>query len=348
MEEEKGARSFGPVQTAATEGWRTRSWPFTPRAEPQSGTKPGQARVEEEKGARPFGPVSTAATEGWRTRPWLFTARAEQVISFGGPVAEETLRMTNDEEPVEKAIMASSSAAVTSEDSANSKLSTLVAPAEHLLGEVREPLSGGVSTPLLEGVSTPSGVRALPETARPSPAHVPATARMGAAIRNNRIHRPNVITRRAVPELTSAVTRYKGVRPNKNNNDDGDNINRNNHNNHEALAERFQPSTLHKLRQLGIYTISDTPDGNDINNNNNHAALAERFQPSTLHKVRQLGRYTNTDTPDTAHELDAEAVPAEVAHTRTNTEPSCSGRGESDRVPNTFKEGMAGLRHHTS
>ena len=31
--EEKGARPFGPVSTAATEGWRTRPWPFTPRAE---------------------------------------------------------------------------------------------------------------------------------------------------------------------------------------------------------------------------------------------------------------------------------------------------------------------------
>ena len=120
-----------------------------------------------------------------------------------------------------------------------------------------------------------------------------------------------------------------------------------NNNNHAALAEPFQPSTLHKLRQLGIYTKTDTPDDNDINNNND-AALAERFQPSTLHKVRQLGRYTNTDTPHTAHQLDAEAVPAEVAYTRTNTQTSCSGEGESDRVPNIFKEGMAGLRHHTS
>ena len=48
--------------------------------------------------------------------------------------------------------------------------------------------------------------------------------------------------------------------------------------------------------------------------------------------MRQLGRYTNTDTPDTAHQLDVEAVPAEVTHTRTNTQPSCSGVGESDYV----------------
>ena len=51
------------------------------------------------------------------------------------------------------------------------------------------------------------------------------------------------------------------------------------------------------LRQLGIYTITDTPDDNDINNNN-HAALAQRFQPSTLHKLRQLGFYAKKITPD--------------------------------------------------
>ena len=59
----------------------------------------------------------------------------------------------NDEEPVEKALMASSSVAVTSEDSANSSLAILVAPAEYLLGEVRKPLSGGASTPLSRGGS---------------------------------------------------------------------------------------------------------------------------------------------------------------------------------------------------
>ena len=109
-------------------------------------------------------------------------------------------------------------------------------------------------------------------------------------------------------------------------------------NNHAVLAERFQPSTLHKLRQLGLYTNTDTPDDNNINNN--HAALTERFRPSTLHKLRQPGRYTNADMPDTAHQLDVEAVPAEVASIRTNTQPSFSGGGESDRVPNTFKEAM--------
>ena len=39
------------------------------------------------------------------------------------------------------------------------------------------------------------------------------------------------------------------------------------------------------------------------------------------------------------NQLDAEAVPAE-AYTRTNTQPSCSGGGESDHVPNTFKGTM--------
>ena len=184
----------------------------------------------------------------------------------------------NDEKPVEKALMASSSVAVTSKDSANSSLAILVAPAEYLLGEVREPLSGEASTLLSWGALTPSGVRASPKTARHSPAPVPATARTGDAIRNIRIHRPNVVTRRAAAELTCAVTRYKEARPNKNNNNDDVNIN---DNNHAALAERFQPNTLHKLRQLGIYTITDTPDDNHINNKD-HAALAERFQSSTL------------------------------------------------------------------
>ena len=71
-------------------------------------------------------------------------------------------------------------------------------------------------------------------------------------MRNNRVHRPKVVTRRAAAELTGAATRYRGVRPNNNNND--------NNNNHAALAELFQPSTLHKLRQLGLYTNTDTPD----------------------------------------------------------------------------------------
>ena len=35
VQEEKVTRPFGPVQTAATERWRTRPWPFNPRAEPQ-------------------------------------------------------------------------------------------------------------------------------------------------------------------------------------------------------------------------------------------------------------------------------------------------------------------------
>ena len=146
VEEEKETRPFGPVQIAATEGWRTRPWPFTPRAERQPVTKPAIARVEE-KGVRPFGLVSTAATEGWRTRPWPFTPRAGQAICIGGSVAEETFGMANDEEPVEKALMALSSVTVISKDSPNSNLATLMAPAESLPGEIREPLLGGASTP---------------------------------------------------------------------------------------------------------------------------------------------------------------------------------------------------------
>ena len=56
--------------------------------------------------------------------------------------------MANDEEPVEKALMASSSVAITSEYSANSNHTTLMAPAESLPGELRGSLSGGASTPL--------------------------------------------------------------------------------------------------------------------------------------------------------------------------------------------------------
>ena len=39
--------------------------------------------------------------------------------------------------------------------------------------------------------------------------------RRGAAMRNNRMYRPNVVTRRAAAELTGAVTPYRGVSPNK-------------------------------------------------------------------------------------------------------------------------------------
>ena len=46
------------------------------------------------------------------------------------------------------------------------------------------------------------------------------------------------------------------------------------------------------------------------------------------------------NAPDTAHQLDAEVVVAEVAYTMTNTQPSCSGGGESDRILNTLKEAM--------
>ena len=95
-------------------------------------TKPTKALVEEEDGARSSFPSPTAATEEWRTHPWSFPPRAESAISFGGLVAEKksnlwyTFEMANDEEPVEKALMASSSVAITSEDSVNSNLVTLM------------------------------------------------------------------------------------------------------------------------------------------------------------------------------------------------------------------------------
>ena len=110
-------------------------------------------------------------------------------------------------------------------------------------------------------------------------------------MRNNRVLWPNVITRCASAEPTGTVIRYKGVRPNN-------------------------------------------------NHNHNHAALTERFQSSTLHKLRQLRLYTNTDIPDTAHPLDDKAAAAEVTYTMTNTQPSCPGGGKSDRIPNTLKETM--------
>ena len=190
--------------------------------------------------------------------------------------------------------MALSSVAVTSKDSVNSNLTTCMAPGEPFPGYVREPLSGGASTP--------SGERASPKTAQPLLPPVPATARRGAAVSDIRIHRHNVVTRRGAAELTGVVTRYRRVRLNENNNEDNKNIN----NNHATLVDRFQPNTLHKLRQLRLYTNTVTPDYNIINNNN-HAALAERFRPSTLHKLRQLGLYTNTDMPDTVLRKASEA-----------------------------------------
>ena len=63
--------------------------------------------------------------------------------------------MATNEEPVENALMASSSVAVTLEDSTSSNLATLKALAESLPGKVREPLPGEASTPLSEGASTP-------------------------------------------------------------------------------------------------------------------------------------------------------------------------------------------------
>ena len=84
------------------------------------------------------------------------------------------------------------------------------------------------------------------------------------------------------------------------------------------------------------------PNSNNNNNINinNYAALAEGSQPSTLHKLRQLRLYTNTDTPVTVHQLDVEAVAAEVTYTTTNTQSSYSGGGELGCIPTTFKEAM--------
>ena len=97
----------------------------------QPTTKPTEAQVAE-KGTWSFGPPTTAATEGWSARAWPFTPRAEPAVSFGGPVAEEKLNrcymfgMSDDEEPVEKTLMASSSAAFTSQYSVNNNLVTIM------------------------------------------------------------------------------------------------------------------------------------------------------------------------------------------------------------------------------
>ena len=56
----------------------------------------------------------------------------------------------------------------------------------------------------------------------------------GAAMRNNRIPGPNVVTRLVSVERTGAVPRERGVRPNNNNSQ-------------VALGALFQPSTLHEL-----------------------------------------------------------------------------------------------------
>ena len=92
---------------------------------------PAKARVEEE-GGRPFDPAPIASTESWKTRRYLFRPRTEPTNSFGGPLAEKksnlcyTLGMANDEESVETAIRASSSVVITSSDSVNSNLVTLI------------------------------------------------------------------------------------------------------------------------------------------------------------------------------------------------------------------------------
>ena len=172
--------------------------------------------------------------------------------------------------------MASSSVTVTFEDSVNSNVVTLMTPAEPLPVEVKEPFSGGASTP--------NGGRGSQKTAQPSPVPVPATAKMGVAIRDNIILRPNVVTRHAAAELTGAVTRYRGSHPNKNNNTD-DNTN---NNNHATLAERFHPSGLHNLRQLGLYTNTAHVRRRQ-HQHQQPCGSGETFQSSTLHKLRQLG-----------------------------------------------------------
>ena len=70
-------------------------------------------------------------------------------------------------------------------------------------------------------------------------------------MRSNWIYRLNIVTRCVAVEPTDMVTRCRGVHPNNNSNN-------NNNNNHAAQVELFQPSMLHKLRQLGVSTPTRT------------------------------------------------------------------------------------------
>ena len=88
VEKKNGAWPFGPVLTAATEGWSTRARQFTPRTEP--GISSGEPVAEE---------------------------KSNFCYTFG---------MVNDEKSVEKTLMASSSVAVKPKDSVNSNLVTLL------------------------------------------------------------------------------------------------------------------------------------------------------------------------------------------------------------------------------
>ena len=60
-----------------------------------------------------------------------------------------------------------------------------------------EPLPGAVREPLPGEASPPSGGAASPETEGLLPAPVPVTTRKRAVMRNNRTHRPNVVTQSA-------------------------------------------------------------------------------------------------------------------------------------------------------
>ena len=91
-----------------------------------------QSPSRREEGGPTIRPSFDSSDEGLRTRPWPFTPRTEPAISFQGPLAEETSHlcytfgMANNEEPFKRALMALSSVAVTSEDSVNSNLATLM------------------------------------------------------------------------------------------------------------------------------------------------------------------------------------------------------------------------------
>ena len=67
----------------------------------------------------------------------------------------------------------------------------------------------------------------------------------------------------------------------------------------------------------------------------------ERQQPSRGSGGNFPAEYPAKATTTGSLHLRAEMVAAEVAYTITNTQPSCSRGGESDRVMNIFKEAMS-------
>ena len=108
----------------------------------------------------------------------------------------------------------------------------------------------------------------------------------------------------------------------------------------QALRAQYVPPGEFASLDFNDWGTEEGGVGRSLNDSNNHAVLVEHFQSSMLHKLQKLGLYTKMNTPNTANQLDAEAVAAEVTYIITNRQPSCSGGGDLDHVPNIFKEAM--------